>query len=528
MQIDLDTLPDDPALLQQMLRDMVAAAAHQHGALQAENDKLRLLIQRLLRQRFGRRSEQLSPDQLQLGLEDLEQTVAENEAGQDAADAQAGRRRPAPPRRNHGALPEHLPRYEVLIDVEQRDCPCCGGTLHAIGELRTEQLDIVPAQLRVRVTRRPRYASRACEGAVVVAPAPERPIDGGMATEALIVHVVVSKFCDSLPLYRQAQMLARQGVTLDRSTLSNWVGRACWWLTPLYDLILGTALSAAKLFADDTTLPVLDPGRGRTKTGRLWCYAVDDRPWCGPSQPVAAYVYSEDQKGTRPAMHLAAFRGVLQVDGYAGFKRLAGDRADGSIRLAFCWAHMRRYFYDFHVSTKSPLAAEVLARIRDLYAIESQIRGHPAEHRRQARQERSQPVVEALHAWLQAHQGRVSATSDLAVAIRYALRHWPGLTVFLEDARVEMDSNVVERAIRPVALNRKNALFAGSDGGARHWAIAMTLIQTAKLNGVEPMTWLTDVLERIVSGRTKATELDSLLPWNWKPSSLATLTAIAA
>ena len=189
---------------------------------------------------------------------------------------------------------------------------------------------------------------------------------------------------------------------------------------------------------------------------------------------------------------------------------------------------MRRYFYDFHASTKSPLAAEVLARIRDLYAIESQIRGHPAEHRRQARQERSRPVVETLHAWLQAHQGRVSATSDLAVAIRYALRHWPGLTLFLDDGRVEMDSNVVERAIRPVALNRKNALFAGSDGGARHWAIAMTLIQTAKLNGVEPMTWLTDVLERIVSGQIKATELDSLLPWNWKPSGSSMLTAIAA
>jgi transposase len=308
VQIDLDTLPDDPAILQQMLRD----AVHQHCALHAENDKLRLLIQRLLRQQFGRRSEQLSPDQLQLGLEDLEQSVAENQAGQDAAEAQQGRRRPAPPRRNHGALPEHLPRYEVLIDVERRDCPCCGGTLHAIGELRTEQLDIVPAQLRVRVTRRPRYACRACEGAVVVAPAPERLIDGGMATEALIVHVVVSKSCDSLPLYRQAQMLARQGVTLDRSTLSSWVGRACWWLTPLYDLLVGTALSAAKLFADDTTLPVLDPGRGRTKTGRLWCYAVDDRPWCGPGHPVAAYVYAEDRK------------------------RLAGDRADASISLAFC------------------------------------------------------------------------------------------------------------------------------------------------------------------------------------------------
>ena len=207
----------------------------------------------------------------------------------------------------------------------------------------------------------------------------------------------------------------------------------------------------------------LKPGRGRTKTGRLWCYAVDDRPWCGPGPPVAAYVYSEDRKGLRPAGHLAAFRGVLQVDGYAGFKRLAGDRADGSVGLAFCWAHMRRYFYEFHVSTKSPLAAEVLAQIQALYAIESQIRGHPAEHRRQARQERSRPVVEALHARLQAHQGRVSAASDLAKAIRYALRHWPGLTLFLDDGRVEMDSNVVERAIRPVALNRKNASLLGPD-----------------------------------------------------------------
>jgi transposase len=256
----------------------------------------------------------LSPDQLLLGIEDLEQTVAESQAGQDAADPSADKlppRRETRPNRNHGALPAHLPRYEVLIDVERRDCPCCGGTLHAIDELRTEQLDILPAQLRVRVTRRPRYACRACEGAVLVAPAPERPIDGGMATEALVAHVVVSKFCDSLPLYRQVQMLARQGVTLDRSTLSNWVGRACWWLTPLYDLVVNTVLSSTKLFADDTTLPVLDPGRGRTKTGRLWCYAVDDRPWCGPTHPAAAYVYSEDRKGARPAGHLARFKGVL-------------------------------------------------------------------------------------------------------------------------------------------------------------------------------------------------------------------------
>ncbi|HSJ40055.1 MAG TPA: IS66 family transposase, partial [Xanthobacteraceae bacterium] len=519
---DLDRLPDDPTSLQQMLRDVVTTAAYQHGELHAENDKLRMLIKRLLRHRFGRRSEQLGDDQLQFGLEDLEQTAASNQANQEAADAAAGRQRKrgdVRPHRNHGALPAHLPRDEVVIDIEDHDCPCCGAVLQVMGELRTEQLDIAPAQLRVRVTRRPRYVCTSCDGAPVVAPAPERPIDGGMATEALIVHVVVSKFCDGLPLYRQSQMLARQGVTLDRSTLSNWVGRACWWLTPLYDLIVGTVLASNKLFADDTTLPVLDPGRGRTKTGRLWCYAVDDRPWRGESHPAAAYVYSEDHRIARPAQHLATFKGVLQVDGYNGFKRLAGDRADASVRLAFCWAHMRRGFYDFYVSTKSPLAAEVLGRIRSLYAIEAEIRGHPAEHRRRVRQERSRPIVEAMHAWLEEQLPRVSGASDLAKAIRYALRHWPGLLVFLDDGRIEIDSNVVERAIRPIPMTRKAALFAGSDGGARHWAIAMTLIQTAKLNGVEPMAWLTDVLERIVSGRTKAHELQTLLPWNWRDPS---------
>lgn len=512
VQIDPDILPDDPVLLRQALR----TALHQQGELHAENDKLRLLIDRLLRHQFGRRSEQLDADQLQLGLEDLEQTAADNQAGQDAAKGPQRQPRGARAKRNHGALPAHLPRTEVVIDVEDRHCPCCGGALHAIDELRTEQLDIVPAQLRVRVTRRPRYGCRACESTVVVAPAPDRPIDGGMATEALVAHVVISKYCDSLPLYRQAQILGRQGVTLDRSTLSNWVGRACWWLTPLYNLIVGTVLSSTKLFADDTTLPVLDPGRGRTKMGRLWCYAVDDRPWCGSSYPAAAYVYSEDRKSARPAGHLASFRGVLQVDGYSGFKRLAGDRADASVQLAFCWAHMRRPFYEFHTSTQSPLAAEVLARIRELYAIEAGIRGHPAEHRRQVRDELSRPIVEALHSWLRDHVERVSATSDLAKAIRYALRHWPGLVVFLDDGRVEMDTNVVERAIRPNTLTRKNALFAGSDGGARHWAMAMTLIQTAKLNGVEPMAWLTDVLERVVSGQTQSNQLHTLLPWNWQ------------
>jgi transposase len=507
-----------------MLREVVPE-------LQAENEKLWQLVQRLLRHRYGPRSEKLDPDQLQLLLEDTEQGDAEGEAAKDAVEADAGevaekpRRKPRA-NRNHGALPAHLPRYEVVIDIEDKQCPCCGGGLHIIGEDRTELLDIVPSQLRVKVVRRPRYACRGCESAVVQAPAPERPIDGGMATEALVAHVVVSKFCDSLPLYRQAQMLKRQGIELDRSTLSSWVGHACWWLKLLYELTLSTVLSSGRVFADETTLPVLEPGRGKTKKGRLWCYAVDDRPWNGPTHPAAAYVYSENRKGEHPAEHLAAFRGTLQVDGYAGFSSLVEARKDDSIRLCFCWAHARRPFYDYYISSQSPLAAEVLARIGKLYEIETQIRGQPPDVRRAVRQERSRPLVELLHIWLQEHLPRLPGWSDLAKAMRYVLNHWCGLILYLDDGRLEMDTNVVERAIRPVTITRKNSLFAGSDSGARHWAIANTLIQTCRLNDVDPLAYLTDVLQRIVSGRTKSHQLHTLLPWNWHPDS-PSITAAA-
>lgn len=503
-----------------MLREVVPE-------LLAENERMWQLIQRFLRHQYGPRSEQVDLDQLRLALEDQEQDAAESEAAKEAAAPSERRRRTTAANRNRGALPAHLPRYEVVVDVESKDCPCCGGRLHLVGEDRTEQLDIVPAQLRVKVVRRPRYACRACEVAVVQAAAPERPIAGGMATEALVVHVVVSKFCDALPLHRQAQMLKRQGIALDRSTLGAWVGHACWWLTPLYELVISTVLSSNKVFADETTLPVLDPGRGRTKTGRLWCYAVDDRPWAGSSHPAAAYVYSEDRKGEHPAAHLAPFRGILQVDGYAGFGTVAEARTDGSIRLAFCWAHLRRPFYEVFSSINSPLAAEVLARIAKLYEIEAGIRGQPPDARRAVRQLRSRPLVEDLRTWLENHLPRVPGWTDLAKAMRYALRHWDGLILYLDDGRLEMDTNVVERALRPVTLTRKNSLFAGSDGGARRWAIAMTLIQSAKLNGVEPMAWLTDVLERIVSGRIKANDLHTLLPWNWQPPDVATLAAAA-
>src|SRR5215218_569955 len=546
MSLALDDLPRDPEallhILQQMTdvidqknveltslqaeRDTVLAERdlirEKHDAAQAEIEKLRLLIRQLQRGRFGRRSEKLDPDQLQLGLEDLEQTVAAAETAQEAASRSGGTPRPSRVRRrNLGVLPAHLPRVEVLVDLEDKSCPCCGGSLHLIGEDTSEMLDLVPAQLRVKEVRRPRYGCRACEEAVVQAPAPERPITGGMATEALLAHVLVAKYADFLPLYRQAQIFARQGIALDRSTLCDWVGRACWWLDPLWQLLRRHVMSSTRIFADDTTLPVLDPGRGRTKTGRLWGYAIDDRPWCGSTPPAVVFLYAEDRKGEHPAAHLAEFQGVLQVDGYGGFKSLLENRPAGEIQLAFCWAHCRRRFYEIRQATGSPLAEEALRRIGELYAIEAEIRGRPPDERRALRQERSKPIVDALHAWLTAQLGRVSGKSTLAEAIRYALRHWQGLVLFLEDGRIELDTNVIERAIRPIALGRKNALFAGSDGGAHHWAIVASLVATAKLNGVEPLAWLTDVLERMVSGRAKAHELERLLPWTWKAERLA-------
>jgi transposase len=296
----------------------------------AEVEKLQLIIKQLMRGRYGAHSEKLDPDQLQLALEEvaqslrLAQTVVETEP---AADKQAtGERKP--PQRNRGALPAHLPRVEIVVDVEDKRCPCCGGAMHVIGEDVAEMLDVVPAVYQVKVIRRPRYGCRGCESTVGQAPAPERPLTGGMATEALLAQVLVAKYSDHLPLYRQAQIFARHGIDLDRSTLANWVGRACWWLRPLAELLQGSVLSSPKIFADDTPVPVLDPGRSRTKNGRLWSYARDDRPWQGPLPPAVAYVYSENRQGAHPQSHLAAFAGVLQVDGYAGFKALAGEQKE--------------------------------------------------------------------------------------------------------------------------------------------------------------------------------------------------------
>ncbi len=344
MAIDLENLPEDAAAL----RELVTNAELENAGLRAEIDKLHIMIKGFQRHRFGKRSEQLDAEQMQLVIEDLEQTMGAGAAAGDArADAEAKNGQPNSPRqvrrqRNLGQLPASLPRYEVVIDLESKTCPCCRGDLHCVGESRAEMLDILPAHLRVKVIRRPRYTCQACDTPITQAPAPPRPIDGGMATEALIAHVLINKFADHLPLYRQAQIFSRQGIALDRSTLGDWIGRACWWLRPVYERVISHIMAAEKIFADDTGLPVLDPGRGRTKTGRFWCYTVDDRPWCGCAPPAAAYVYAEDRKGIRPMAHLANFRGIVQVDGYTGFGQVVRERADASVKLAFCWVHARR------------------------------------------------------------------------------------------------------------------------------------------------------------------------------------------
>src|SRR5258708_7582879 len=355
MNIDLAALPDDVVTLQWMVRTP-AAERESLSKAQAEIERLRLIVQKLQRSQFGRRAERLDDDQLQLGFEDLGADIARAEATLPSAAIKTSRTRSQTER---SSMPAHLPRDDIRLDLEHQVCPCCGGELHRIGETVSETLDHVPARFRVIRICRPRYGCRAC-GTIHQAPAPERPIAKGLATPALLAHVLVSKYCDHLPLYRQSQIFARQGVEIDRSTLANWVGAACWWLEPLQRRLAEHVFASQKLFADDTPIPVLDPGRGRTKTGRLWVYARDDRPWNGPEPPAAVYLYSPDRKAEHPASHLAGFSGIVQVDGYPGFDRLTSG---GRIQLAGCWAHARRKFYEVQQATGSPIAAEALRRI---------------------------------------------------------------------------------------------------------------------------------------------------------------------
>jgi transposase len=491
-------LPDDPDALKAMVL-----------ARDAENERLRQIIRELQRHRFGRRAESLPEDQLLLAFEDVEQVDAAAAEKVERADPVKRRDQTARRRTHRGSLPAHLPRVETLVDIEDHNCPHCRNGMHRIGEDVSERLDIVPAQLRVVVTRRPKYACRHCQDVVVQAPAPSRLVEGGLPTEATIAQVLVSKYADHLPLYRQAQILGRQGIAIDRSTLADWVGRAAWHLRPVHERLLEKLKASPKLFADETTAPVLDPGRGQTKTGQLWAYARDDRPWAGSDPPGVAYVYAPDRKAERPIAHLAGFGGILQVDGYGGYRPLA-ER--GEVALAFCWAHVRRRFYELAATGPAPIASEALRRIAELYRVEEDIRGRSADDRRIARQQQSQPILAELEPWLRDKLGLISQKTKLAEAIRYALSRWQGLTRFLDDGRIEIDSNVVERTIRPIALNRKNALFAGSDGGAEHWAVVASLVETCKLSGVEPLAYLADVLAKIAAGHPNS-QIDQLLPW---------------
>jgi transposase len=518
MSLRREDLPTDP--------DQLADLALQ---LAADNERLRATLRSINTLQFGARSERLVTmleAQMTLGLGDLATGItppplAANDDGavKPRAPSRSFRK---PARRNSGALPKHLPRCEQVIEPDCTLCPCCASQMHRIGECVHEALDVVPAILRVLRTVRPKYGCRGCESAVAQAPAPSRLITAGLASTALVAWVVVSKFAWHMPLNRQTQMLAGYGVTLDRSTLVHWVDRAAWWLEGLYDLQLRTIQGFPHVFCDETPLPVIEKGRRRARKCQLWAHAVDDRPWQGPAPPAVAYVFATGRDTEAIVAQLGdRFAGVLQVDGYAAYKALARRGGPGRIRLAFCLAHARRKFVAVHKTTQSPAALEVLQQIATIYAIEERIRGGTAELRRMVRQAESKPLMDALKRRLTALLEELSVKSTLAKAIRYTLGHWDGLTLFLTDGRVEVDSNTVERTMRAIALGRRNSLFAGSERGARNWAILVSLLTTAKLNGVDPLTWLTDVLERVVSGRTKNHQLDELLPWVWKAARAA-------
>jgi len=540
MDAGLDTLPDDVETLRAMLlaeRAKLVPLETLQAQLQAQNeqnkalraDRLRLedrvavleaqseryehIIAQLRRLQFAARSEKLDKDQLQLAFEDLQQGLAEIEGEEEKADPELKTHRTRQRREKRPSLPDHLPQVEVVIEPASTACPCCAGAMHVIGEEVSKRLDVVPAQYQVIVTHRPKYACRACEGQVVQAPATPRLIEGGLPTERMVAQVLVAKYADHTPLYRQAQGLARQGIEIDRSTLAYWTGYAAAELKPIWTLMRQELLSSTKLFVDETTAPVLDPGRGRTKTGYFWAIARDDRAWAGADPPSVVYTYAPGRGAEHAIALLEDFSGVLQTDGYSAYKTLAGRNRQ--VTLAHCWSHLRRKFFDLAKGGSAPIATEALRRIGELYAVEADIRGQDAAARAAARQDRSAPRIEDLKSWLETQLTKLPGRSPAAGIIRYALTHWQGLTVFLTDGRVELDTNPVERAMRPIALNRKNALFAGSDEGAHHWAVLATLVENCKLHGVNPTAYLTDVLTRLVNGHLQS-RLSELTPWGWK------------
>lgn len=512
-----DPLPDDLAAAHALILQLNAALAAKDEALanrDIEVARLTTLLKKFQRLQFGKKSERLDADQMSLGLEDIETGIGMAEANEESRDATLAASRAKNRGVKRGKLPAHLPRIEQIIDIDDKTCPCCAHAMHQIGEDVAERLDVIPAQFRALVTRRPKYACRACTDGVSQAPAPPRLIESGLPTEALIAHLIVGKYADHLPLYRQHQILQRAGIEIDRACLADWVGRAAFALRPVTERLLVHLKRSGRLFCDETTAPVLDPGSGKTKKGYVWAIARDDRPWQGPEPPGVAYIYAPTRSGTVALQALAGFQGVLQVDGYGGYNALTDDRRKGEapLQLAFCWTHWRREFFDLAKGGNAPIAEEMLKRIAALYDVEAEARGRSAEERRALRQQISKPLVDALFAWAAQRLERLPKSGDLPDALRYGVKRRDGLSRFLDDGRLEMDTNTVERAMRPIALNRKNALFAGSDEGGKAWGVLASLIETCKLNGVEPHAYITDVLTKIVHG-WPTNRLDDLLPW---------------
>ncbi|WP_417439188.1 IS66 family transposase [Hephaestia sp. GCM10023244] len=471
---------------------------------------LRAQLARLRRMTFGTSSEKLAREieQLELALEEYEAEAASADAR--APDIVAKPERPAPVR----SLPPHLPRDEVIYEPTTGTCACpsCGGALRRLGADADEMLDVVPISWRVVRHIRPKYSCRACE-AIVQAPAPPKPCPRGKATFGTLAHVIVAKFDHHLPLYRQAEMMAAQGVEIDRSTLAGWTGQAAHLLDPIVKRIREEGLKATKIHADDTPVKVLAPGSGKTATGRLWTYVVDDRASGAATPPLVWYRFTANRAGIHPKRELATFAGFLQADAYAGFNGIyAGNR----VSEVACWAHFRRELFERHKQQPTALTTDLLDRIGQLYAIEAEIRGQPADVRRSTRQARSQPLVTALRVVLDDALRKLAPKSPTTKAIRYGTKRWDAFTRFLDDGRLEIDNNIAERAIRPIAIGRKNWLFAGSQAGGERAAAIYSVIETAKINGLEPQAYIADVISKIAAD-WPATRWDELLPWNWQP-----------
>lgn len=520
-------LPDDPDTLREMivsLQTEVARLSASARAYEALVQSLKIRIARLQKQKFGASSEKIDREieQLELLLEDVKIAIAAADPSPDIREHDVSDDAVSPPRqRGKPKVSDTTLRERIVLDPGEA-CPACGGPLRLVGEDVTEILDFIAAKLKVVETARLKKSCRHCE-TLVQPEAPSRPVPRGMAGTGLLAHILVSKFDDHIPLYRQNEIFARQGVDIPRSTLIDWCGQAVAVMRPLTDLIRQDVVKADLLHADDTPIQVLDPrlrqaGKPRgVKEGRIWSYLRDPRPWGGSDPPAVAYWFSPDRKGINPQTHLAQFRGILQADAYAGFRDLYKPDATGTVhvREAACWAHLRRAFHDVWKGSDSTIAREALEQIGELYDIERQITGHPAPYRLVVRQEQSRPRVTAFHAWCETQLARIPGKGELAKAIRYALNRWKAFTLFLEDGRVAIDNNPAERAIRPVCVGRKNYLFAGSDTGGDNIADAMTLIESAKLSRLNPHDYLADVLARI--NEHKINRLHELLPWNWKP-----------